>query len=400
VPDKRSKKRRATRGAAKRPRAGTRGAEIALANLAHDIRTPLTGILAMSELLLASDDLPDRERRWAAATKDAAGHLARLTTLVVDAAKAGSTGLKLHAEPFALRDFVNGVVQSLTARAEGKALDVKLSVAKGLPVRVTADAVRLRSALENLIDNAVKFTERGGVSLTVSAAPARRGRTRLTFAVADTGIGIIAADLKRLFRPFAQANEGIARRFGGAGLGLAFVRRIAETMGGSLTVKSRPGRGSTFRLTVLVDKTASAASAAPAQTDPAMTLRILCVEDNPYGRVVINTILSEFGHSVVFAGSGEAALTAVARGGHDLVLMDVVLPGVDGLETARRIRALPGPAGSVPIIGVSGRTADGDETAAQAAGMDFYLHKPLSPRQLEAAIAKAMARKAARQAQS
>lgn len=232
---RKAKKAKAARRANKRPSSrpslrGARATELALAGLAHDIRTPLTGILALSELLLASG-LPERERRWAAAMKDAASHLARLTTLVVDAAKAGSSDLILHAEPFALRDFADAVAQSLKARAEGKALDVDISISGNLPVRVSGDAVRLRSALENLIDNAVKFTERGGVSLKVSAAPAARRRLRLRFVVADTGIGIVAADLKRLFRPFAQANEAVARQFGGSGLGLAFAKRVAEAMG-------------------------------------------------------------------------------------------------------------------------------------------------------------------------
>jgi CheY-like chemotaxis protein len=364
--------------------------------MAHDIRTPLTGILALSELLIASD-LPDRERRWAAALKDAAGHLARLSTFVVDAARAGTSELILQAEPFVLRDLVNAVAQSLAARAEGKALDVKVSIAKGLPVRVTGDAVRLRSALENLIDNAVKFTERGGVSLKVMAARAPRGRLRLTFAVADSGIGIVAGDLKHLFRPFTQANETIARRFGGAGLGLSFVKRIAEAMGGDLTVQSRPGRGSTFILTVVVGKAAPLARGEPRARSSA-ALRVLCVEDNPYGRVVINTILGELGHRTRFAESGEAAIAALRRGGHDVVLMDVALPGADGFETARRIRALPPPAGRIPIIGISGRTEASDEATARAAGMDAYLRKPVSPRQLDAAISEAGSGKARRRA--
>ena len=394
VPTKRKNKTRPAR-TKKRPRTASRGVratEIALANLAHDIRTPLTGILALSELLLASE-LPDRERRWAAAMKDAASHLARLTTLVVDAAKAGGSGLVLNPEPFALRELVDAVAQSLTARAEGKALDVKVSVAKRFPARATGDALRLRSALENLIDNAVKFTERGGVAMTVTAAPAARNRLRLTFAIADTGIGIVAAELKRLFRPFAQANESVARRYGGAGLGLAFVKRIAAAMGGDLAVTSRPGRGSTFRLTVTVEREAPAAKSSSPRTARAKALRVLCVEDNPYGRVVLNTVLGELGHKVSFAGSGEAALDALSRGRHDLVLMDIALPGMDGLETVRRIRALPAPLGRIPVIGVSGRAEDIDEMAALAAGMNSYLHKPLGPRELAAALAEAVAKR-------
>ena len=392
VPSRRKKKPGPLRRTKARPRATSLGSgptELALANLAHDIRTPLTGMLAMSELLVASD-LPERERRWAAAIRDAAGHLARLTTLVVDAAKAGSSKLVLQTEPFALRELVEAVAQSLAARADGKSLETEISIAKTLPARAIGDAVRLRSALENLIDNAVKFTERGRVSLTVTTARAPRDRLRLRFAVADTGIGIVAADLKRLFRPFVQANASIARRFGGAGLGLAFVKRIAQSMGGSLEVKSRPGRGSTFVLTVLIEQAPPMAKAGAPRDAPA-GLHVLCVEDNPYGRVVLNTVLTEIGHRTSFVGSGEAALAALERERHDVVLLDVALPGIDGFETARRIRALPGPPGLIPIIGVSGRTDTSDEAAARAAGMDGYLHKPLSPQQLDAALADAVA---------
>ena len=240
-----------------------------------------------------------------------------------------------------------------------KSLGVEISIAGDLPARVSGDAVRLRSALENLIDNAVKFTERGQVSLSVTAEPAARRRLRLTFTVADTGIGIVAADLKRLFRPFAQANESVAQRFGGSGLGLSFARRIAEAMGGSLTVKSSPGQGSTFRLVVVVDPARPEKKAANASADAFTGLHVLCVEDNPYGRVVLNTVLGELGHQVSFAETGESAVAAVGGGGYDVVLMDVALPGIDGFETTRRIRALPGPSSAIPIIGVSGRSRRG-----------------------------------------
>ena len=159
----------------------------------------------------------------------------------------------------------------------------------------------------------------------------------------DSGIGITAADLKRLFRPFAQASEEVARRYGGAGLGLVFVKRIAKAMGGDLVVTSKPGRGSTFRLTVVMNERRVRRTPACDRRQPLVGLRVLCVEDNPYGRIVHSAVLRELGHSVSFVGSGEAAVETVARNEHDVVLMDIALSGIDGIEATRRIRALPRP---------------------------------------------------------
>jgi CheY-like chemotaxis protein/anti-sigma regulatory factor (Ser/Thr protein kinase) len=376
-------KRRTRAKRARRPR--PRAIEVALAGLAHDIRTPLTGILALSQLLQASE-LPKRERGWAEAIRGAADHLARLTTLVVDAAKADSTGLVLRDEPFSLPELVQSVAGSLAARAQGKALDVEIDIAARLPGRISGDEVRLRSALENLVDNAVKFTERGRVGFAASSAGAGRGRVRLTFTVTDSGIGITAADLKRLFRPFAQASVEVARRYGGAGLGLVFVKRIAKAMGGDLVVTSKPGRGSTFRLTVVMKDAAVAVRRGAPGAKPVAGLQVLCVEDNPYGRIVHSAVLRELGHAVSFVGSGEAAVETVAANEHDIVLMDIALSGIDGIEATRRIRALPAPAGRIPIIGVSGRTEPRDAAAAMAAGMNAYLRKPASPAELNEAL--------------
>jgi CheY-like chemotaxis protein len=278
------------------------------------------------------------------------------------------------------------VASSLTARAKAKSLRADIAIAKNLSDRVSGDEVRLRSALENLVDNALKFTERGSVGFAASSARAGRGRVRLTFTVTDSGIGITVADLKRLFRPFAQASNAVARRFGGAGLGLVFVKRIARAMGGDLKVTSRPGRGSTFRLVVVMKEAVPASRPRASRTESAASLRVLCVEDNPYGRIVLSAVLRELGHLVDFAGGGEAAIKMAASNKYDVVLMDIALPGIDGVETARRIRALPQPAGATPIIGISGRTEPRDAAAATAAGMNAYLRKPASPAQLDEAL--------------
>ena len=216
-----------------------------------------------------------------------------------------------------------------------------MTIAPDLPELVIGDTMRLRAALENLIDNAVKFTERGSVRLDVTSDKAARDRVRLNFAVTDSGIGLSAADIRRLFKPFAQANTTIGRRYGGAGLGLSYVKRIARAMGGDLAVTSNPDGGTRFAFSAVVTKVKAAGGATStdsggARAAPSRSLAVLCVEDNPYGRIVLNTILTELGHRADFVGTGEAAVDAVAQGSYDAVLMDVTLPGIDGFEATRR----------------------------------------------------------------
>ena len=397
---KQSKQRSAQR-ALKRPRkqsaARDQMVEAVLASVAHDIRTPLTGILALSELLAASD-IGEREREWAQGIRSTAEHLAALTSLIVEGVRADTKTIPLREDVFSPRALANAMALSLAARTEAHNLTGITSIAETLPEKVVGDALRLRAALENLIDNAVKFTEQGKVSFSVSTEQGEDKRLRLIFTVADSGIGLSAAEIQRLFRPFTQANPDIARRFGGAGLGLAFVKRLAGAMGGDLTVSSAPQAGSQFRLTVQVapfaeepsqgGRDASAGHPARAKLE---SFKVLCVEDNPYGRVVLNTILTELGQRVDFVGAGEAAVVAVDRGGYDVVLMDVTLPGIDGFEATRRIRALPGPGHTIPIIGITGRAAATDHTTARGAGMNAYLTKPVSPAALAAAISDAVA---------
>jgi CheY-like chemotaxis protein len=389
---KRSSKRLKQRLKPARPRrVGARDdtVETALATLAHEIRTPLNGILALSELIAAAD-LPEREREWATLIRGAAEHLANLATVVVDGVRAERHGLVLRPEPFRPRALAEAIGATLAARAETKGLAADIVIAADLPELVVGDRVRLRAALENLADNAVKFTERGHVGFSVAAHPASRGRHRLTFTVTDSGVGLTRTEIARLFRPFSQANAAVARRYGGSGLGLAFVKRLAQAMGGSLRAESTSGRGSTFHFSVVVDAAPDGVHAASGTAGErgtnARKLRVLCAEDNAYARVVLNTILAELGHRVDFAGTGESAVAAVDRGGYDLVLMDLTLPGLDGLGATRAVRALRGAAARVPIIGISGHTEPGHAEAAIAAGMNAFLPKPVSPAALVEAV--------------
>ncbi len=376
----------------RRARSKPNAVEAALAAFAHEVRTPLTGILALSELL-ATSGLGGRERHWVDTIKASAEHLAALATLFVDAAKEKAAGFSLRRDFFDLNALARAAGDSLSGRAAANGLAAKVDIAPGAPMFVIGDSVRLRAALENLVDNAVKFTERGEVGLAVTAKPIAGGRLEATFAVSDSGIGIKADEIRQLFKPFSQANVSIARRFGGAGLGLSSVGVLARAMGGSIDVRPRPGGGMTFTLVVRLDRAegrdrARAMDAIGAGADPSgQRLRVLCVEDNPFGRVILNTVLTQLGHQAEFVGRGEAAIDLVASGGIDVVLMDMILPGVDGVESIRRIRALPLPNAATPIIGVSGQA--GDEKAALAAGANAFLIKPVSPRALATALARA-----------
>jgi CheY-like chemotaxis protein len=364
--------------------------EAALAAFAHEVRTPLTGILAVSDLL-ATSDLDERERRWVDTIKAGAEHLAGLATLFVDAARSSNSRLEVRQDFFDLRALARNSGDSLAGRAAAKGLQSTVTISGKLPLFVTGDPVRLRAALENLIDNAVKFTDRGSVTLKVSPVRAP-GKVGVAFAIADSGIGLSLAEIKKLFRPFSQANVTIASRFGGAGLGLSSVKQLARAMGGDIVVAQRPGGGTIFTLTVTLAKASGPISIMSGLDDqdqpgPREPLRVLSVEDNPFGRVVLNAILTELGHHAEFIGRGEAAADRVAQGAFDAVLMDMVLPGINGIEAITRIRGLETPQGRVAIIGVSGR--GDDEAASLAAGADAFLTKPVSPRALATALLEA-----------
>src|SRR3954462_11564702 len=295
-PKKRQVKKRTSTKAAKaspRQRGGAvNTVEAALAAFAHEVRTPLTGILAVSDLL-ATSDLDERERRWVDTIKAGAEHLAGLAILFVDAARSGQSGLGVRQDFFDLRALARNTGDSLAGRAAAKGLQSSVEISEKLPAFVIGDPVRLRAALENLVDNAVKFTESGTVALHVTPVRGAKGKVGVAFAVSDSGIGLTLGEIKRLFRPFSQANVSIARRFGGAGLGLSSVKQLARAMGGDIAVKPRRGGGATFTLTVMLARAQGpvaimAGEDAAAAAERKQALRVLSVEDNPFGRVVLN----------------------------------------------------------------------------------------------------------------
>jgi signal transduction histidine kinase/ActR/RegA family two-component response regulator len=391
VPRVAAKSRRKRKAAASAPGM----VETALAAFAHEVRTPLTGILAISNLL-ATSDLDERERRWVDTIKAGAEHLASLATLFVDAARSGGPGLTVRHDFFDLRTLARNVGDSLTGRAAAKGLQSSVEISEKLPAFAVGDPVRLRAALENLIDNAVKFTEQGSVTLQVSPLRSPKGRIGVAFAVSDSGIGLTLSEVKRLFRPFSQANVSITARFGGAGLGLSSVKQLARAMGGDIAVTQRRGGGTIFTLSVVMSPAegpVTIMTGGEPTVGASRPLHLLSVEDNPFGRVVLNAILTELGHQTEFIGQGEAAPDRIAQGNFDAVLMDMVLPGIDGIEAIRRIRALDPPHGRIAIICVSGRGED--EAASRAAGADAFLVKPVSPRALATALLEATRRAAA-----
>ena len=385
--------RKVAKSLARAKDAGASAIEMALATFAHEVRTPLTGILALSSLLETSG-LPERERRWVESIKASAEHLSALATLFVDAARHRGPGLSIRQDFFDLRTLAQASANSLAGRAAAKGLTATAEIDSALPVFAVGDPVRLRAALENLVDNAVTFTDSGSVAFSASrsATPRRRkSGFAVAFHVADSGAGLSVSEIRRLFKPFSQSSVAISRRFGGAGLGLSSVRHLARAMGGDVTVEPRRGGGTVFTLTVVLDEAGDRSPSGDADRSNTAAgirpLKVLSVEDNPFGRVVLNAVLQELGHGVEFVGRGEEAPQRLAQGTFDLVLMDMVLPGIDGIEAIRRIRSGSAPASRIAIIGLSGR--GDDEAAARAAGANGFLLKPVSPRELALALADA-----------
>lgn len=364
-----------------------------LANMSHEIRTPMNGVMGVLHLL-EKEPLSQEARALIDEALGCGQMLAQLLNDVIDFSKVEAGRLELSPEAVDVTDVLFSVAGMLRPQAQAKGLELRVSV-EGEAARVVADPVRLRQALFNLIGNAVKFTRQGHVAVRLRLGDDAEGLKRIRFEIEDTGVGIPAEIQDRLFQRFQQADGSTARQFGGSGLGLAITRSLAEMMGGEVGFTSREGHGSTFWFDVpapvaVLGEPAAAPAPAPETGAPLAGMNILVVEDNPTNRLVAGKILESLGASVAMAADGQLGVEAVAAGAHDLVLMDVQMPRMDGVEATQRIRVLASAAARTPIIGLTANVLSHQRASYLAAGMDGVASKPISPVELLAEIARVM----------
>jgi PAS domain S-box-containing protein len=369
-----------------------------LATMSHEIRTPMNGVLGMMDVL-EHQGLNQGQRRSVATMRDSAHSLLRIIDDVLDFSKIEAGRLELEATAFSLSGLIDGVVSTFHAQATGKRLTLAAEIDSGSDDVLVGDPTRVRQILFNLLGNALKFTERGGIWVHAATAPLGDGRTRVALSVRDTGIGLDEEQRNRLFQPFAQADSSTTRRFGGTGLGLSIVRRLAELMEGSVAVESTPHVGSEFTvaltlrtapadspLKTLLRPLAPGAEAAPARGGAGP--RVLVVDDHPVNREVLVRQLDLIGVDCDTAADGIEALAAWAPGRYGAVLADIHMPRMDGHELTRRIRAAEAEAGHArtPVVAVTANALKGEEERAIAAGMDGYIAKPVNIDRLRATL--------------
>jgi len=370
--------------------AATRAKSDFLAAMSHEIRTPLNGVIGFADLLL-DGPLNDEQRRYVTLQREAGRGLLAIINDILDQSKMEAGQVKLEERGFDLGRMLSDCRDLMSNAASGKGLLLHMTLAEDLPRFVRGDEARIRQVLLNLLGNAIKFTAEGSVRLSAIVAVPDAGRPTLRFAVADTGPGVTAEDQPRLFHRFSQGGRVTMRRYGGTGLGLVISKQLIEMMGGRIGFESEPGRGSTFwfelplarETAVVEDRKATGLSGIVAAGRPA---RILLAEDVPMNQIVTSSLLKKAGHTVEIVEDGAAAVDAVRAGDYDLVLMDLQMPVMDGLEAAAAIRRLPDGKAGVPIVALTANALSEQLRACLDAGMNDHVTKPIDPAALLATV--------------
>lgn len=365
-----------------------------LAAVSHEVRTPLGAIISMAELLLGTG-LNSRQRHYADTLHQSGRALLTVLNEILDFSKLDAGRFEIESVPFDFSELMDSVRSELQARARDKSLTSSLIYTKGFPKRLIGDPVRIRQVLNNLIDNALKFTEQGSVQ--IRAGFGRDGANVVVrFEVHDTGIGLSDEQISRLFEPYAQADNSVAGKYGGTGLGLSIARDLARLMGGDLGCESTPGSGSMFWFTMRAKEAAQEAQAEapapertprPAKLGP-LTGHVLIVEDNEVNQMLIAAYLDQFGLTYDMAANGVEAVSKVQGKPYAAVLMDIMMPVMDGVEASKQIRALDTPVAKIPIIALTANAMKGDREIYLSAGMDGYVSKPLSAASLFSALSE------------
>jgi signal transduction histidine kinase len=358
-----------------------------LTHMSHELRTPMTVFMTAVEYLLQIDEAPER-RRLLEMADTSAQRLLNLIDDLLDVSRIDAGHLEIRQEPFDLRACVRRAADMFSLQARNKNLKLAVEIAPEVPATVAGDLDRLGQILVNLIGNAVKFTHKGGVTIAVHAT-----NQRLHFAVRDTGIGIPRDKMPLLFRTFTQIDSSLTRKYGGTGMGLAISKGLAELMGGSINAQSREGEGSTFFLTVPLHPADSRTAPVDAEglsvaNDKAQQIRVLVAEDDPSIQKLITMIVAKRGYQVVSAESGHDAVAKWKNGDIDVILMDVQMPGMGGLEATGQIRAREEAEEGrhTCIIALTAHARKEDEQACLSAGMDGFLPKPVKMGAVFAAI--------------
>ena len=356
-----------------------------LSNMSHEIRTPLTSIIGFSRLLEAETDLPATAQVYSGRIATASQGLLSVVNDILDFSKIEAGHIELDPHVFEPATFVAESVELVAAHAELKGLSVSVSGCEALPAGVSADSARLRQVLLNLLNNAIKFTASGGVSVDVGY----EGAGYLRIAVTDTGVGLSPDQADRLFHRFSQADNSISRRHGGTGLGLAICKSLVELMGGEIGLQSAPDVGSTFWFTIAAPLADLEAVQAPEFEQEAMAHagRILVVDDVAVNRELVKIMLSMFGHDLVEASSGAEAVECALHAPFDLILMDLQMPGMDGISATRAIRATSSANARTPVLALTANVMASHVAACREAGMDDHIGKPIDPTELMTKVA-------------